>query len=148
MNNQTYFRSQERQPRVEGRVSSVEPVSRFTFHVSRITHHASRSIGFTLIELLVVIAVIAILAALVIPITGAVNAARTKARARTELTEIETAIERYKAKLGHYPPDNPGNAVLNQLYYELSGTTLSNGVYTTLDGSTQLPQPLLQAGAF
>src|SRR3989442_11771901 len=75
--------------------------------------------AFTLIELLVVIAVIAILATLIFPVTGAVYAARTKARAKAELAEIETAIERYKDKRGHYPPDNPGNPVLNQLYYEL-----------------------------
>ena len=106
--------------------------------------------AFTLIELLVVIAVIAILAALVIPVSGAVNAARTKRRAMAELAQVETAIERYKAKLGHYPPDNPRNPVLNQLYYELLGTTLSNNAYTTLDGSTNLPQALLggAGGAF
>src|SRR5436190_7321963 len=92
----------------------------------RNTEHASRSApfvirhssfvicsAFSLIELLVVIAVIAILAAMVIPITAAVHAARTKSRAKAELAQIETAIERYKAKLGHYPPDNPGNPATN-----------------------------------
>jgi len=94
--------------------------------------------AFTLIELLVVIAVIAILAALVIPVTGAVNAAKIKARARTELAEMETAIDRYKIKLGHYPPDNPGNPALNQLYYELIGTTNDGRFYKTLDGGATL----------
>src|SRR6266566_6880314 len=100
----------------------MKPEPRFTFHVSRITHHAPRP-AFTLIELLVVIAVIAILAALVIPVSGAVRAAGTKRRAMAEMTEVETLIESYKEKLGHYPPDNPGNPLLNQLYYELMGTT-------------------------
>ncbi len=103
------------------------PHSRFTFHVSRP--------AFTLIELLVVIAVIAILAALVIPVSGAVRAAGTKRRAMAELTEVETLIESYKEKLGHYPPDNPGNPLLNQLYYELMGTTNDTRNYITLDGS-------------
>ena len=95
--------------------------------------------AFTLIELLVVIAVIAILAAMVIPITGAVSSAKMRARSKAELSEIETAIYRYQAKLGHFPPDNPGNPVFNQLYYELMGTTLSNRVYRTLDGGSQIP---------
>ena len=102
--------------------------------------------AFTLIELLVVIAVIAILAALVIPVTGAVNAAKIKSRARAELAEIETAIDSYKLKLGHYPPDNPGNPVLNQLYYELMGTTNDGRFYKTLDGSATVA--ITSLGAF
>jgi prepilin-type N-terminal cleavage/methylation domain-containing protein len=103
--------------------------------------------AFTLIELLVVIAVISILAALVIPVTGAVNAGKIKARTRAELAQIETAIERYKAKLGHYPPDNPPvdpAAKLhyemnpNQLYYELMGTTNDGRFYRTLDGNASV----------
>jgi len=132
----------------------MKPKPHFTFHVSRITHHASRfrhhrtrntkhaprpTRAFTLIELLVVIAVIAILAALVIPVSGAVRAAGTKRRAMAELTEVETLIESYKEKLGHYPPDNPGNPLLNQLYYELMGTTNDSRNYITLDGSATVP---------
>ncbi len=115
-------------------------LSRFTFHASRITHHASRPTkAFTLIELLVVIAVIAILAALVIPVSGAVRSAGIKRRALAEMTEVETLIETYKEKLGHYPPDNPGNPLLNQLYYELMGTTNDTRNYTTLDGNETFP---------
>jgi len=93
-------------------------------------------LAFTLIELLVVIAIMSVLAALIIPITGAVTRHKLRSRTRTELRSIETAIEDYKTKRGYYPPDNPGSQFsLNQLYYELSGTVFSNGVYTTLDGS-------------
>jgi len=108
----------------------TRPERRSTLHAPRSTPSA-----FTLIELLVVIAVIAILAALVIPVSGAVRAAGTKRRAMAEMTEVETLIESYKAKLGHYPPDNPGNPLLNQLYYELMGTTNDTHNYITLDGS-------------
>src|SRR5260221_3678739 len=94
--------------------------------------------GFTLIELLVVIAIIAILAAMVIPISGAVSVFKTKSRTKAELAEIETAIESYKAKLGHYPPDNSGNPALNQLYYELVGTTNDGRAFRTLDGDSSL----------
>ncbi len=105
-----------------------------TRHSSLATRHA-----FTLIELLVVIAIMAVLAALIIPITGAVTRHKLRSRTRTELRSIETAIEDYKTKKGYYPPDNPNSGIyLNQLYYELSGTVLSNGVYTTLAGDASV----------
>jgi len=105
------------------------------------TRHSplATSFAFTLIELLVVIAIMAILAALIIPITGAVTRTKLRSRTRAELRSIESAIENYRAKKGYYPPDNPGNGnFLNQLYYELSGTVYSNGVYVTLDGGSVL----------
>jgi len=105
---------------------------------SRTTHHASR-LAFTLIELLVVIAIIAILAAMIIPITGAVKKMKLRTRTETELRTIENAINQYKTKHGFYPPDNPGVATgINQLFYELSGTTNNGAIYTTLDRSASI----------
>ena len=110
-----------------------------------LTLNCSRA--FTLIELLIVIAIIGVLAAMIIPIAGAVNRAKIKSLAGTELSQIETAIESYKAKNGVYPPDciaplsTPAIPIyVNQLYYELLGTTLDNGgvFYTTKDGSSQI----------
>lgn len=101
--------------------------------------------AFTLIELLIVIAIMAILAAMIIPITGAVTAAKLRNRTKAELKQVESAIIDYKTKKGYYPPDNPNSPLfLNQLYYELLGTVLSNGTYTTLDGSASLAQSQLQ----
>ena len=116
---------------------------RFTFHVSRFTSHAPLARrAFTLIELLVVISVIALLAALSFPAVRGAKLSVMRARARGEMTQIATAIERYKDKLGYYPPDNPGTWAMNQLYYELFGTTnigtAAAPVYATLDGSTQV----------
>ena len=112
--------------------------------------------AFTLIELLVVIAVIAILAALIIPITAAVNRAKVLSRSRGELANIETAIEDYKATRGFYPPDTPGLPATNQLYYELLGTKQTGKfptIYTTLDGSatileSQIPNIFTGVGGF
>src|SRR5438128_1291123 len=87
--------------------------------------------AFTLIELLVVIAIIALLAALLFPVGVAANSLKIRARTRAELSQISTAIEVYKAKVGHYPPDNPGSPVVNQLYFELTGTTNDGTLYTT-----------------
>jgi prepilin-type N-terminal cleavage/methylation domain-containing protein len=100
--------------------------------------------GFTLIELLVVIAIMSILAAMVIPIGKAVNRAKIRSKVRGELAAIELAIESYKTKMGHYPPDNPDNPRLNPLYFELEGTVFTNGAFQTLDGAgliraSQLP---------
>ncbi|MGO8926536.1 MAG: type II secretion system protein [Limisphaerales bacterium] len=114
--------------------------------VSRITHHASRitllppraSRAFTLVELLVVISVIALLAALTFPAIQGVKRSAIRTRARGELTQVETAIERFNQKLGYYPADNPANWALNQLYYELLGTTNVPTGYITLDGSAQI----------
>jgi prepilin-type N-terminal cleavage/methylation domain-containing protein len=95
--------------------------------------------AFTLIELLVVIAIIALLAALVMPITGAVNKAKIRKKTTAEMEQLVTAIENYKAQMHVYPPDNPGNTkFINQLYYELSGTSVANGIYTTLDSSSTI----------
>jgi len=92
--------------------------------------------GFTLIELLVVIGVIVMLAGMSFPALVAVKTAQARTRARAELAQIETAIENYKTKLGFYPPDNSGSDwTAHQIYYELMGTTVTNGVYKTLDGS-------------
>jgi hypothetical protein len=50
----------------------------------------------------------------------------TESRVKAELAAIETAIEAYKNKFGHYPPDNPDNPTLNALYYELTGVLYSS----------------------
>jgi len=143
------------------RVSSVEcRGTRDGRHVSRFTFRAlvRRSLGeggsrftraFTLIELLVVIAVIAILASLVFPVTAAVNRVKIRSKARVELAQLQMAIDNYRAKLGHFPPDNPGRPSTNQLYFELLGTTNIGAagapVYRTLDGSATISSTLLNS---
>jgi len=93
--------------------------------------------AFTLIELLVVIAIIGILAALVLSGTAYASKRAKIDRIRTELRELETAIENYKAKLGFYPPDNsnsPSDPAQAPLYYELVGVyELGGGSFRTAD---------------
>ena len=124
---------------MKSRTRNTQHGTRNTPHVSRFTLYVPRSRpAFTLIELLVVIAIMSILAALIIPIGKAVNRTKIRSKARGELAMLEMAIENYKTKMGHYPPDNPDNPRLNPLYFELEGTILTNGVFQTLDGSGQV----------
>lgn len=113
-------------------------------HASRVPHHPSRA--FTLIELLVVISIIAVLAALTFPAVRGAKLMVMRARAKAELVQLETVIERFHQKLGYYPPDNPGNWAVAPLYYELLGTTNDGVYFRTLDGSAQIPVAVLASG--
>jgi general secretion pathway protein G len=65
----------------------------------------ARQLGFTLIELVVVMSIIAILAgAIALNITHRVNDAR-RARAVTDIKNLETAADLYIADNGDPPPD-------------------------------------------
>ncbi|HXR03982.1 MAG TPA: prepilin-type N-terminal cleavage/methylation domain-containing protein [Verrucomicrobiae bacterium] len=79
--------------------------------------------AFTLIELLTVMAIIAALAAFLFPVVGRIKRQQYIKNATAEMEQLETALDRYKAAYGFYPPDNPCNPLVNQLYFELLGTT-------------------------
>ena len=137
-------------PVVSGQACGTPPANhrqRIAGGSPRVTPRATRNTcqGFSLIELLVVIGVILLLAGLTFPVMNAVQRAQNLHRARGELTQIESAIELYKTKLGFYPPDNPLSPPdwsIHQLYFELLGTTLTvvggQTNYQTLDGSARI----------
>jgi prepilin-type N-terminal cleavage/methylation domain-containing protein len=111
------------------------------FNITLLSPKARARSAFTLIELLTVIAVIAIIAALLFPAFNIVKRKSIINQATSERTALETAIENYHSKYGFYPPGNanPALCLTNQLYYELLGTTVTNGsTFTTLDNSSMV----------
>lgn len=107
--------------------------------------------GFTLIELLVVIAIIALVAGLVLGAAQSAAIAKRRTRVVAEKNSLMHMIEEYKAKLNYYPPDNgflstnsaqnyDGCAATNQLIYELTGVTNTNGNMLVFDGSMPTQQ--------
>jgi prepilin-type N-terminal cleavage/methylation domain-containing protein len=127
--------------RMENAVRSPH-ASRFTFHASTLNPQPSalnQLRAFTLIELLVVIAIMAPLAALLLPVIRGVKKRQFISHTQAEMAQLEMAIDRYKSAYGFYPPGNPNNPLINQLYYELEGTRLTNGdTYVALDGSAPI----------
>src|SRR5256885_14664780 len=94
--------------------------------------------AFTLIELLVVISLIALVAGMIIAGGAGIIVKGKQARVQAERDRLETVIEHYKVKLGYFPPDNPANPAVNQLFYELTGTTNTGGgsTFYTFNGQT------------
>ncbi len=109
--------------------------------------------AFTLIELLVVISIIAILSALILATAGYGMSKARRARVETERETLIAAIQSYKADKGFYPQDNPLNPAMPPLFYELTGTTITNsppvtGVpasyYAPASGDTFMVSPVNQ----
>ena len=96
--------------------------------------------GFTLVELLMVITIIGILAALVVGLMAVATKKSRESQVRAMLSELVTAIEAYKTRMGHYPPDNAARPDQPPLFYELLGTySTDNGVnFTTSDSISTL----------
>lgn len=63
--------------------------------------------GFTLMELLVVISVIAVLASLAIPAIGYAKKMANKAKAQSQIAQIQAGLESFRINNGTYPEKKP-----------------------------------------
>jgi len=66
--------------------------------------------GFTLIEILVVMSIILVLAVMIIPGLAGGRYLAKKAATRTEIANMETALNLYEADYGAYPEDAEDNS--------------------------------------
>ncbi len=83
--------------------------------------------AFTLIELLLVLVILAVLASIVVLNFGSVNAKKNDAKAKTDITNLETALEMYKSDVGDFPSTQDGG--LQALVQAPGGAAHWNGPY-------------------
>jgi general secretion pathway protein G len=97
-------------------------------------HRKKSERGFTLIELLIVISIIGILATLIIVNVITVKLRARDAQRKSDLAQIQSALELYRADQGTYPPALPacGNSLVNGATVYLQKVPcdpLNNGQY-------------------
>src|SRR5438309_2152401 len=88
------------------------------------SHRRNRSVrsAFTLIELLLVMVILGVLAAIVVPkFTSRTDDARISA-AKTDISQLTTALDTFEVDNGRYPTNDEGLAALSNPPSNLSNT--------------------------
>lgn len=93
--------------------------------------------GFTLVELMIVVAILGILAAIVLPQYANSSQQASESAVKDMLYTVRSQIELYKMQHSGLTPGYWSSVAIsgNNLYYQLIGTSKSNGVST----ATQTP---------
>ncbi len=91
----------------------------------------ARRAAFTLVEMLVVIAIIGILAAMLLPVLNSVKNSAKKMKAKTEMSQLVTAITAYDADYSRFPVSPQAQAAANAAGGDFTyGGTFIGGVVT------------------
>ncbi len=89
----------------------------------------ARRAAFTLVEMLVVIAIIGILAAMLLPVLKSVRDSANKMKAKTEMSQLVTAITAYDADYSRFPVSPQVQAAANAAGGDFTyGATFIGGV--------------------
>jgi general secretion pathway protein G len=96
--------------------------------------------GFTLIELLIVIVILGILAAIVVFAVQNLTGQSAKASCGSDFKTVETAMETYKAQVGHYPQvgDAAQNSPTDNTAVVLAASAAGSGTVAANNGLSAL----------
>jgi prepilin-type N-terminal cleavage/methylation domain-containing protein len=131
-------------PCISRRDAATEPLSAAALlpHFSRhnqlvkpmknnFSNSRARRAAFTLVEMLVVIAIIGILAAMLLPVLNSVKNSAKKMKAKTEMSQLVTAITAYDADYSRFPVSPQAQAAANAAGGDFTyGGTFIGGVVT------------------
>ena len=105
------------------------------------TKHDFASRGFTLIELLVVITVIAILMGLLFPAFKGVQDQAKRTQAKSDVTQIVTAVNAFYTEYGTYPIDISAHGNNDTLFGDPGGSFDNKDVIDTLRALNDVLNP-------